>query len=235
MFGIHKAGMTSHKIIGRMVALCVLALLCLLVVPCLRAETPPEAVVVAAEKGLARYLNAIPENQLEDFGFTNKEEFAGTTIGSPFRVYIIPATQILSFKDGDDLCSLIMPTSLWLCPVICSGRARVLLNVDLMGGEWRAVGLSASYLASEMEGVAGYLAKFEGYERKYVRVYQAGSEFVLMSRDKECRLIPLRSAALVLGLARKGETYEYGTIAPSEAISRLAPIVKKNLGAWQQR
>jgi len=193
-------------------------------------DIAPTAVAEAAGRGLPRFLDAIPANQMYQFGFLAEDEMARATLSDPFRTYTIRPADLLSFEGGQDITSIVRATSLWTFPVVSSGEPRALLTVDLMGGEWRAVDLAGSPLAAEMASVGAYVDGFAGWEARYLRIYQAACSFVLLTRDDEARLVPLESGALILGLIHSGERYEYTTVDPSEAILALAPIVRENLG-----
>lgn len=219
--------MSKYK--KEMSALSIFGLIFLLAVALSAAEPVPVEVLNAAEEGLNRYLDAIPDGQLDHFGFTSKEEFALTTVGTPFRVYTIKPAELFSFNEGDDISSVISPTTLWMVPVICAGSSRALLKVDLMNGEWKAVGIGASVLASEMERVEDFLIRFSGYETKFVRIYQASKDLILLSKGGVSHFVPLRSTDYDLGPLKQGEVYEYRLIDPSEIITRLVPVVEKNL------
>jgi hypothetical protein len=221
------------KIAGWKMTAAVVISLSLLIVPTLRAETPPAEVVEAATDGLSEFLNGIPEGELEHFGFSSEDELATATVATPLRVYTISSRSIISFEEDSDVLSVASPTNLWLFPVVCSGEARTILTVDLMEGEWMAVDLGGSSLAAELDQVALDVAQLEAYETRFVRVYRANSDFVLLSKDEVSRLVPLRSAALALGLLERGKTYEYKVMAPSEVLPRLAPVVSRSLRVGQ--
>jgi hypothetical protein len=225
----------EHKAVGWKRAVVVFVSLCFLAVPLLWAETPPAEVLHAATDGLGSYLNSIPVGGLDYFGFTSRDEFALATVGTPFRVYTLSPAAILSYEEGDDISAHAVPTNLWIFPVVCDGQARTVLTVDLMEEGWRAVNLGESYLAPEMVSMRDYLSQFDGYEARFVRVYQAArSDFILLTSEEVSWLVPLRSAALVLGLVRKGEPYQHTMMSSSEVMPRLAPVVRASLGVPEE-
>ena len=201
-------------------------LISLLMMTSSNAEFVPDEVVSAARDGLHLYLNAIPEGELGHFGFTSKEEFDQTTIGTPFKKYTINPSEILSYKGEVNISSLLFPIEHWLFPLICKGKARVLLTVARMWGEWQAVDLGGADLAVEIEQIAQSWPTSRGYEMKFIQVYQANSDFVLLTKDGVSNLVPLKCASIVLGLVKRGETYQYKKMSPSEVITKLAPVVE---------
>jgi hypothetical protein len=214
------------KRISILLMACVISLL---MMSSLNAESAPNEVVRAARDGLRMFLNAIPEGELGYFGFTSKEEFDQTTIGTPFRIYTISPNKILSYKGEADISSLLSPTGEWLCPVICLGKARVLLTVARMQGQWQTVDLGGAIDAVEIEQISQSWPPSQGYEMKFIRVYQANSDFILLTKGKVSNLVPLKGAAVVLGLVKKGETYEYKQMSPADVLPKLAPVVKAAL------
>lgn len=204
-------------------------LISLLMMSSSNAESAPDEVVSVARDGLHKFLNAIPEGELRHFGFTSKEELDQTTIGAPYRIYTIRPSEIFSYGGEADISPLLSATEHWLFPVICSGKARVLLTVALMHGQWRAVDLGGASVAVEIERVARTWPASQGYEMKFIRVYQASSRFILLTKDGVSNLVPLKGASIVLGLVKKGERYEYKQMSPAEVLPKLAPVVEAAL------
>jgi hypothetical protein len=204
--------------------------LCLLVSPktAISGETPPAEVVQAAADGLQPFLKAIPSGDLRHYGFVSQAEFAQATLGEPFRVYTIAPDEILNYNPGMELASLVTPTNLWYFPVFCFGEARTILTVDLMNGEWQAVAIGNSGLARQLERLRSQWPQSDGYEHKFVRVFQAQSDFLIVSEEGTVKISPLDSAALALGMEKLREGI-YGLHDPADIIPRLAPIVEENL------
>jgi hypothetical protein len=152
-----------------------------------------------------------------------------TTIGAPYRIYTIRPSEIFSYGGEADIFPLLSPTEHWLFPVICSGRARVLLTVALMHGQWKAVDLGGASVAVEIEQIARTWPASQGYQMKFIRVYQASSQFILLTKDGISSLVPLKGAAIVLGLVKKGEIYQYKQMSPAEVLPKLVPVVEAAL------
>jgi hypothetical protein len=202
-------------------------LISLLMMTSSNAESVPDEVVSTARDNLHFYLNAIPEGELGHFGFTNKKEFDQTTLGTPFKIYTISPSEILSYKGEVDISPLLSQIEHWLFPLICSGKSRVLLTVARMGGEWQAVGIGEASLAAEIEQIARSWPTSQGYEMKFIRVYQANSDFVLLTKDGVSNLVPLKGASIVQGPVKKGATYQYMKMSPAGILTQLAPVVEK--------
>ncbi len=179
----------------------------------------------AAVSGLGAFLDAIPEQDLKHFNFSDPSELALAELGDPFRVYTIPPEAILDYTPGTSIGKIVSPTSLLLFPVISRGETRTLLMVDEVAGEWKAVGIGSSGLAKQWEGVIAAWPSAKGYEHTFIRIFQATADFVLLSRDQETKMIPLESGRVSLGLPEKE------TFAPSEIIFGLQKPVFDNIEA----
>jgi hypothetical protein len=198
-------------------------------------EPAPQAVTGAASEGLERFLNAIPEDNLVEFGFADRQELEHTMLGTPYRIYTIMPDDILGFEEGDMLSTVLEPTEMWLVPVLCGGTTRTLLTVATVGGAWKAVDLGGSGTAAELAQATAAFSEAEDYDLGILRIYQAGCEFVIASREGALHLVPLRSAAYVMGLISQGEAHEYAEVSPSEVFPSLAREVEKNIRVFEER
>lgn len=187
------------------------------------AEEIPSAAKIAAKEGLLAFLKAIPAEELEYFNFAEQGEVDQAKLGDPFMIYTISPDQILNYAVGTDVESIITPTNVWLFPVISNGAARTLLTMDFMDGNWRAVSIGGSGVAKEWDTIIRD-SSVEGEPiYKFVRIYQAVADLVLVSDMQESRMVPLKSACISLELEEK-ETYE-----PSKIILGIQETVRQNL------
>lgn len=191
------------------------------------AEEIPAAAKVAAEKGFLPLLKAIPVGELGHFNFADQGEVDQAELGEPFMIYTILPDQILNYNAGTDVESIITPTDIWLFPVVSKGEARTLITVDFMEGEWRAVSIGGSEVAKQWASITGNSSAAEGAIYKFVRVYQAVADFVLMSDIGETKMVPLVSARISLEL--EGE----GACDPSKIILELQEPVRQNIEAFK--
>jgi hypothetical protein len=138
-------------------------------------------------------------------------------------IYTISPDQILNYNVGSDVESIISPTDIWLFPVVSKGEARTLITVDSVDGEWRAVSIGGSGVAKQWASITGNSSA----AYKFVRVYQAMADFVLMSDVGETKMAPLESARISLEL--EGE----GACDPSKIILELQEPVRQNIEAFK--
>lgn len=85
----------------RKVKIHILFIFCLIIISavCLEvfAETAPEEIMDAAKNGLHAFLQRIPQDNLENYGFTPKDPLAKAYVGIPFRVYTITPSDLLNW------------------------------------------------------------------------------------------------------------------------------------------
>jgi len=190
-------------------------------------EEELEEVRRAAEGGLPSFLKTIPIEDLEEYGLSDQRELNQAMVGNPFRIYTVAPESILDYSREMSLEEIISPTSVWLFPVIVKAETRALLTVDVMGGEWRAVAIGRSGLAKQWASVVEFWPSSEGYEHTFVRVFQAKSDFVVLSHPEKTEVTPLESACVSLGLS-EAETYSL-----SEVMMKLQKPVQDNLESSQ--
>jgi len=195
-------------------------------------EAAPQEVIRAAIDGLGPFLEAIPSQDLEHYGFASSEDLTQATLGKPFKVYTITPDKILTSGQEMKLSSLISPTGLWFFPVVCRGKVRTILTVDFVNGQWKAVAIGSSRLAKQLETVENKWLESDGYDHQLIRIYQAQSDFVAVSKERTLKIVPLESAAVALKLKKVIEG-TYGLYSPSEIIPKLAPVVRENLQLHQ--
>jgi hypothetical protein len=134
----------------------------------------------AAELGLSRMLDSIPQGYELKYGFANREEFAIATIGTPYQMYTIhPDVMKDNVTVTDDM---ITSAEEWRFPVICNGSIRALLTVAKVKGQWQAVDIGAATLASEIDALEkGLSLKRREINRIILRLYQINSDFIVIT------------------------------------------------------
>lgn len=207
---------------------CILAIFLLFVVPSRARETVPQEVAQAAMDGLSSFLKAIPATELAHYGFSSEENLSKATLGAAFRVYTITPDKILNFDPQMELSALITPTELWFFPVLYDREVRTILTVDKMNGEWQAVAIGSSGLARQLKNVADEWPESEGYEFKFIRIYQAQSDLMVLSKKGMTKIFPLESARISLKLTKIGKEEE-GLHNIVDIIPKLIPVVRQNI------
>jgi len=193
------------------------------------AATVPAEVIDAANGGLPKFLDLIQADDVRHYGFDNPAELSRVVLGNPFLIYTLWPDDILAFAEGRAVDLPIRPTSMWQFPVLCDGEVRTLLTVDLMDGRWEAVKIGGLAPGPEMAGLAERWQESGGYDLKYVHVFQTGSQFIAVTREKTTRFVPIEWTARALGLLHEEEEFRYRRMNPSEIIPVLAPHVRANV------
>jgi hypothetical protein len=166
-------------------------------------EEAPVEVEKAARHGLLPFLNAIPENELTHYNFSDKEEFNQASLGRPLRVYTIKPEEIINYKNNKSILEIISPTSIWLFPVIFEGEFRVLLTIDFIDNSWIATTIGSSGLAAQLYTVFNKWPSSKAYKHIFVRVFQATSEFIILLHSGSIEIRPLNSAMISLKLEKE--------------------------------
>lgn len=186
-----------------------------------------QEVVEAAEVGFPRFLEAITDTLLTSYNFNSREEIQQASLGEPFQVHTILPERIIDYKGGTPILKIVSPTSLWLFPVMSNHQIRALLTVDLINDTWQATAIGSSGLAAQLSSALRRWPSSDNYDYIIVRVFQATSDFLILSHYEEIKILPLTSAIVSLGLTRDG------FVAPDEIMSKLKRSVDENLKLYK--
>ena len=215
----NKQGLILCMLIG------LFMVLSLFIIP-VSAEEIPVAAREAGENGYKSFLKSIPLENLKDFNFSDQDEIDQAVIGDPFKVYTIKPEEILNYNPDTSVEGIISQTSKWFVPVISKGETRTFLIVDLIEGEWKAVGIGSSGLAKEWASALKTYPSSQGFKHTFLRIYQAASDFILLSKNGETQMVPMVSGRITLELG-EGKGY-----SPSDIILGLQEPVRKNLSTY---
>jgi hypothetical protein len=169
-------------------------------------ESARDAVATAASKGLATFLRQIPRQETAKYGFKNVGEMRRTRLGTPIEIFTAQPDALLSYS-GTGFGLLLRTTGQWYVPVLVGPEYRALLTVTQTDDEWEVVGISGAGLAVELQAFGRDLpallssagAQQKG-EPKFVRIFQAHSDFMYVSTAQEEYLVPFSSARSALEL-----------------------------------
>lgn len=156
-------------------------------------------IVAAAEAGLARFLELVPQGSEGAYGFADRGQMSRARPGAPYQVVLFEHRR----SAGPDL-DAVQPVEEWRVPVVCDGEARALLTVARVDGALKAVDFGAAVLAKEIgraereQGMAGKEAR-----RALVRFPQLRADVVALGRPgarlDEATMVPLTSGRAALG------------------------------------
>lgn len=194
-------------------------------------EIAPQEAINAAHNGLDIFLSYIPENELAAYGFANINETKGCLLGTPLKIYTILPDNLGRLNQNDDITSSIQITNLWFFPVYSKDKVKNLLTVDFVNGQWKAVAMGSAELAKDVDS---FLKNFSSQNKgakdfKFLRIYQAKSDFFLIQSENKTKLVPLKSAKHTLKLQAQNKK-DYEGIDAWEILPVLKQEVKKNMG-----
>lgn len=192
-------------------------------------DIPSEEIKLAAKQGLVKILKDKRNNGFHRLGFKNEAEIASANIGDGFKIYTIRPEKLLNVPTLQDVRALVSPTGQWQFTVLVGGTAYALLTVDFVDGKWTPVSIGASGLAKELRDILEAWPASSGYEYRMIRVYQASSNLVELSRGGKVHgIIPLSSFLM----ASTGEVHAFDphdVRNPEEVLEGLVPVVKRNI------
>lgn len=166
---------------------------------------PSQNIVQAAEAGLTVFVKDPQMKNLDRLGFGGRAVIDDVTLGRGFLIHTIPPQTILDEINGLDLYAGAVPTTQWQFLIEAEGKAISLLTVDRMGDQWQAVSIGSAGLAEQLEKIMESWPSSEGYEYRLIRIYQATSDFLAISKNSEpLGIIPMTSARIAMGLKGGG-------------------------------
>lgn len=128
-----------------------------------------------------------------------------------------------------DLSSLLVSTDTWQFLITTRGKAVAIITVDFMDGKWMPVSIGSSELASQLSKLLEVWPTSSGHRYRFIRVYQANSEFMeLSTRDGITGIIPLGSARHALGLTKK-EFDPFDIHTSADMVKQITTVVRKNV------
>lgn len=163
-------------------------------------STPGAEAARAATKALPSVLAGIPPGQEANFGFHDRGEFAGATVGDPY--------QVITFTLGPGRVLNLVRQRDWRVPVRVHGQARALLTVVEGESGWEAVDFGAAGLARELQHQEEALTGKPTFRHRFIlRLYQHWADFLVLSHFElpadDDLAIPLFQAESAVGLAGK--------------------------------
>lgn len=191
-------------------------------------QTIPDDIWQAARIGLRPYLEGIPAESSEDYGFPKGAGVDDVSIEQPYRVMAIHPQELINFRSGDDIRSKLIETEMWMFPLTQHGEPRAILMVDRLNGLPQVVLFGYAELAAELLMMERLWSDQDGCTRTLIQIPQATSELLLITKGDLVEVQPLESARVSLCLE------EFDESAPqlypvAELVEELIPIVRDNI------
>jgi hypothetical protein len=200
-------------------------------IPCLAAEDASFGDIKnAAKEGIATFFKDSRSINLHRLGFESQTDIDNAELGDGFQIFTILPARLLNESASQELQHLVTPTKQWQFLILAGGKANALLTVDLVGGKWTPVSMGSSGLARELSAFLAAWPAASGYQYRLIRVYQAKSDFIELSRGGRILGIIALTAALTASKGGAMEAFDPRDLRdPKEVLSDLRPVVRQNM------
>lgn len=119
-----------------------------------QSDPPSTAMVNTARTGFVSYLtSAVTEETKTIIGFDQNDDLNLAVLGTPLRLYNLPADAVKNYDGSATVSSLIEETDRWYFPIIIAGKIKMMLYVAWRDGAWQRIGLGSAGLAREMQAL----------------------------------------------------------------------------------
>jgi len=187
----------------------------------------PADVQAAAQTGLKTFLGVDAGKGLDRLGLRTAADVASATIGDGFQVHLVDPDRLLGTADSD-FDHVATPITQWQFLVVTGKGAAAMLTVDRVNGQWTAVSLGASGLASQIQSLMARWPRAE-YRLRLFRSHQAASDVMEVARaGKVLGAVPFQSGRVGLGAAGGFDPNDLWTV--DRVVTRMRPVVRGALG-----
>ena len=196
---------------------------------------PSEDVRRAANEAMKGFLSPDRLDDLRELGFESKADINKAILGEGFEIFTIPPDALLDDTRLQDLHSLITSTNQWSFLVRANDEPKMVVTVGLSKGKWEPVSFGASGFAKVMSLFLNEWPKSSGYRFRYVKVYQANSSFIELSKGKEViGIVPGQNlTGLLTGTVPEGHDPKK-LLKKEHILQALRDAVKKNKENWKR-
>ena len=155
----------------------------------LYAEKVPPEVFQAAREGLS----------ITPLGLSTKADLDNPTVNHGFQVYTASPVNLLK---SSKLSSILTPTGLWRFVVVKESQPVSLITVAQIEGQWKAVSIGGAQLAMEVKKVMERWPASQGYNHRFIRIYQARTDFIeISSNGRAVGFVPLTASRMAFGMS----------------------------------
>jgi hypothetical protein len=135
-----------------------------------------DSVLKVAKSGIHSFIDNISDENLLDYGFNSKEEFAKIAFDKPIKIFNLKDNQLVFI-------------STWRVPVMVDGEYRALLTIVKENNEYSAVDYGARVLAKEL------LLKKTDKTCGLLRVYELKKDFIIEELSQnQFKFFPLQAS-----------------------------------------
>ncbi|NRR34412.1 hypothetical protein HSX11_30005 [Oxalobacteraceae bacterium] len=203
-----------------------------------------QAASAIAQKDLAQFIQHTVQSRSAGLpiGFplevNDVQDLKDAKIAYGFPVYTITPADILAGRS--ELRSLAKPTGIWRFLITLHDQPIGMATVEQVDGKWETSAYGAAVLAKDVDAAMGFHANGSRSNVRFIRVYQAQSDFLEVSgQDGQARFAPLHSARQSLLLQQRENkgaalaSASDGLLNASELLEPLRAAVRKNMDAMR--
>jgi len=167
------------------------------------------AVKNAAKTGLPTFVGSLG-SRYADFGFLSQDELASAQVGNPYHIF--------SMTNSGKIDQTISDMGQWSFPVMVNNEYRCMLNVDKVNGEWQAVGMGATQLATWLQAAEKSHPSLSFNAKGLVNIYERDTTILMInpSEQQPSFLLLPYSTDLLRNLP------QYGTWAKTDPVPVLS-------------
>jgi hypothetical protein len=186
-------------------------------------ESPSQEILKAAEKGMTAFL-ANPEITGSKKSPIAAVNGADMTLGAGFHIHTIAPT--FDAENGS-LDALATPTGHWRFLILSGNQPVGMLTVVNTDGVWQAVSIGGAGIARELFQVMNRWPVSEGYTYRFIRIFQARSDFIEISRNHQLSgFVPMSSSRISFQMP--GQFDPATMMRNSEIFPQLKDIMSKH-------
>lgn len=180
-------------------------------------------VAALAQREFKNYINGSAKATLAEMPLSlySMADLKRATIAYGFEVFTINPKDILDGRQ--DLKDVVQGSGIWRFMIKVDQTPVGLMTVEYAQGKWQATEFGAAGLAKDLDEQMGMYGNASRNNMKFVRIYQAQADFMLVSKPSEGKVqfAPLNSARLSLNLpTRQAELAVSSTSAKGMALSK---------------
>ncbi|HEY0062580.1 MAG TPA: hypothetical protein VGC21_10695 [Telluria sp.] len=195
--------------------------------------------LAAAQRDFAQFSTA--QQQLRGSGaptdfpldITDLQDLKQAVVSYGFPVHTVDPNEMLAGRSS--MQGLAKQTSQWRFVITLHERPIGMATVERNNGRYETVEYGASVLSKDVDAMAGFHGNADKSNLRFVRVYQARSDFLeVKGQDGRARFAPLHSARESLMLkqrAAKSGNADDGLLDEAEFIQPLRSAIKLNMAA----
>jgi hypothetical protein len=162
------------------------------------------------------------------------QDLKDAQVAHGFQIFTVDPRDLIAGRS--DLSAMAKPSPVWRFVLNLHDRPIGLVTVEHVDGHWQAVAFGASTLAQDVDALMAFHGNADRSNLRFIRIYQAQSDFLEVAANGTARFAPLHSARLSLQLqqrAAKAGKPDDGLMDAATFLDPLRGAVKANLNAFR--